>query len=88
MFLISGLCHNSLNQLPGEKYPTTFEDLQGFWDMVLLQVDHVDSLFKEVDSYRANNWKVIHIFSSVIIDDSYILYILLLLMIDIYMLYA
>lgn len=53
-----GLCLTSMNQIPGEKFPTTNEDLQGFWDMVMLQVDHVDSLFKEIEIFRANNWKV------------------------------
>lgn len=52
-----GLCRNNLNQLPDEKFPTTNEDLQGFWDMVMLQVAHVDSLFKEIETLKANNWK-------------------------------
>lgn len=54
----AGLCHNNLNQVPGEKFPTTCGDLQGFWDMLLLQVDHIDSLFKELELLKANNWKV------------------------------
>lgn len=52
-----GLCNNNLHQLPNEKFPTTVEDLQGFWDMVMLQVDHVDSLFKEIEILKANNWQ-------------------------------
>lgn len=40
----------------GEEFPTTNEDLQGFWDMVLLQVDQVDALFRELDELRANGW--------------------------------
>ncbi|KAK4884160.1 hypothetical protein RN001_000431 [Aquatica leii] len=51
-----GLCTNNLTQKAGEAFPTTNEDLQGFWDMVLLQVDQVDELFKEIDKLRANNW--------------------------------
>ncbi|KAF5307473.1 hypothetical protein FQR65_LT06828 [Abscondita terminalis] len=51
-----GLCTNNLTQKAGEAFPTTNEDLQGFWDMVLLQVDQVDELFREIDKLRANNW--------------------------------
>lgn len=52
-----GLCHNNLNQIPGEKFQTTNEDLQGFWDMVMLQVHDVDESFVELDSFRRNGWK-------------------------------
>ncbi|KAJ6643791.1 Disks large-associated protein 1 [Pseudolycoriella hygida] len=52
-----GLCHNNLVQMPDEKFPTTSEDLQGFWDMLLLQVDHVDSLFAEIEEIKKNNWQ-------------------------------
>jgi len=51
-----GLCHKNLNQIPGDKFKTTNEDLQGFWDMVKLQVNHVDSLFEEIDKLKSNNW--------------------------------
>lgn len=44
--------------MPGEKFPTTAEDLQGFWDMVMLQVYNVDDLFRDIERYRANNWEV------------------------------
>lgn len=52
-----GLCTNNLTQKSGEAFPTTNEDLQGFWDMVMLQVAQVDQLFKEIDVLRSNNWK-------------------------------
>lgn len=55
---ILGLCHNNLNQIPGEKFPTTSEDLEGFWDMLLLQVDHVNSIFAEIEELKKNNWQV------------------------------
>ncbi|KAL5287498.1 DLGAP1 family protein [Megaselia abdita] len=51
-----GLCHNNLNGSPEEKFHTTNGDLQGFWDMVYLQVEHVDSLYKEIQDLKANNW--------------------------------
>ncbi|XP_056634161.1 uncharacterized protein LOC130443505 isoform X1 [Diorhabda sublineata] len=52
-----GLCTNNINRTAGEAFPTTNEDLQGFWDMVMLQVDQVDAIFKEIDVLRNNNWK-------------------------------
>jgi hypothetical protein len=52
-----GLCTNNITQSETEAFPTTNEDLQGFWDMVMLQVDQVDALFKEIDTIKANNWK-------------------------------
>ncbi|XP_072394700.1 uncharacterized protein vlc isoform X2 [Diabrotica undecimpunctata] len=52
-----GLCTNNINQTGGEAFPTTNEDLQGFWDMVMLQVDQVDAIFKEIEELKANNWK-------------------------------
>ncbi|KAI4468546.1 disks large-associated protein dap sap90/psd-95-associated protein [Holotrichia oblita] len=52
-----GLCTNNIKQVEGEAFPTTNEDLQGFWDMIMLQVDQIDTLFKELDKLRANNWQ-------------------------------
>lgn len=52
-----GLCYNNLNQSPDEKFQTTNEDLRGFWDMVMLQVNDVDASFSEIDSFRRNGWK-------------------------------
>lgn len=53
-----GLCHKNINQVPGEPFPTTPEDLQGFWDMVMLQVTQIDELFAELDELKANNWVI------------------------------
>jgi hypothetical protein len=39
-----------------EPFPTTSEDLAGFWDMVMLQVEHVNRLFEEITTLRAANW--------------------------------
>uniref|UniRef100_A0A1I8Q4D9 Guanylate-kinase-associated protein n=1 Tax=Stomoxys calcitrans TaxID=35570 RepID=A0A1I8Q4D9_STOCA len=52
-----GLCHNNLNSSPEDQFPTTVDDLQGFWDMVYLQVDHIDSIFKGIEQLKANEWK-------------------------------
>ncbi|XP_046399304.1 uncharacterized protein LOC124165821 isoform X2 [Ischnura elegans] len=51
-----GLCQKHLLQSPGEAFPTTLEDLAGFWDMVLLQVASVDAMFQEIDTLRASGW--------------------------------
>lgn len=32
------------------------DDLQGFWDMVTIQVEEVNGAFKELDQLRQNNW--------------------------------
>ena len=39
-----------------EPFPTTCEDLAGFWDMVMLQVEHVNRLFEEITKLREANW--------------------------------
>lgn len=52
-----GLCHSNLNPTANEKFPTTIEDLLGFWDMVNLQIEHIDSLFQELDLIKSNNWQ-------------------------------
>lgn len=53
-----GLCNDNINQTKGDMPPPTPADLQGFWEMVLLQVDNVDSLYADIDKMRANGWKV------------------------------
>lgn len=45
----------------GEEFPTTSEDLAGFWDMVSIQVEDVNSSLKEIDALRSNNWKEVSI---------------------------
>ncbi|KAH8283375.1 hypothetical protein KR054_002031 [Drosophila jambulina] len=52
-----GLCHNNVNRSPEDEFPTTADDLQGFWDMVYLQVVHLDSVFADIEQLKANNWK-------------------------------
>ncbi|KAH8300208.1 hypothetical protein KR044_011555, partial [Drosophila immigrans] len=56
-----GLCHNNLNRSPEDAFPTTLDDLQGFWDMVYLQVTHVDSIFADIEQLKSNDWHVSHI---------------------------
>lgn len=53
-----GLCNDCLNQTQRDMPPPTPADLQGFWEMVYLQVENVESLFTDLDRLRANDWKV------------------------------
>lgn len=45
--------------------PPTPADLQGFWEMVYLQVENVDALFAELETMRTNGWKVMRSFSHI-----------------------
>ena len=40
-----------------EERETKWGDLQGFWDMVKLQVDNVDDMFAEIELLRDNGWQ-------------------------------
>lgn len=42
--------------MEGSKVPTS-EDLAGFWDMVMIQVDDVKAMFEEIDTMRKNDWQ-------------------------------
>ncbi|XP_033323404.2 uncharacterized protein LOC117218833 [Megalopta genalis] len=52
-----GLCQKNINQVPGEEFPTTNEDLAGFWDMVMLQVVQVNDLFDHIEKLRNSQWQ-------------------------------
>lgn len=56
MVQFEGLCHKCINQHPDEPFPTTAEDLQGFWDMLLLQVDQVHNTFQHLEKLKAVGW--------------------------------
>lgn len=58
-----GLCTDNINQIKRDMPPPTAADLQGFWEMVYLQVENVDALFVELEKMRANGWKVMRTFS-------------------------
>ncbi|XP_050454813.1 uncharacterized protein LOC126853263 [Cataglyphis hispanica] len=53
----AGLCQKNINQVPGEEFPTTNEDLAGFWDMVMLQVVQVNELFDQIEKLRTSQWQ-------------------------------
>ncbi|KYN04102.1 PREDICTED: uncharacterized protein LOC108772909 [Cyphomyrmex costatus] len=52
-----GLCQKNINQVPDEEFPTTNEDLAGFWDMVMLQVVQVNELFDQIEKLRKSQWQ-------------------------------
>ncbi|KAK8737572.1 hypothetical protein OTU49_004543, partial [Cherax quadricarinatus] len=52
-----GLCHKNIAGTIGEEFPTTCEDLAGFWDMVSIQVEDIKNSLKEILLLRANGWK-------------------------------
>ncbi|XP_077257366.1 uncharacterized protein LOC143894699 isoform X3 [Temnothorax americanus] len=52
-----GLCQKNINQMPGEEFPTTNEDLAGFWDMVMLQVVQVNELFDQIEKLKKLQWQ-------------------------------
>lgn len=41
---------------PEERVPL-LEDLQGFWDMIKIQIDNVDDMFAEIQHMSQNDWK-------------------------------
>lgn len=43
--------------MPGESFPTTNEDLAGFWDMVMLQVVQVNDLFEHINKLKHSQWQ-------------------------------
>lgn len=54
------MCFKNINHVSDNgKFMTTDEDLQGFWDMLLLQVNDIDVKHKEIEWMKANNWEVI-----------------------------
>ncbi|KAL1132376.1 hypothetical protein AAG570_010331, partial [Ranatra chinensis] len=53
-----GLCNNNIKQSSEEDFPTTNEDLAGFWDMVMIQVRDVINQFDEIKKLCANGWRM------------------------------
>lgn len=39
-----------------DKKETKSSDLQGYWDMMFIQIEDVHNLFEDIDKLRANNW--------------------------------
>ncbi|XP_051163924.1 exonuclease 1-like isoform X2 [Leptopilina boulardi] len=54
-----GLCHKNINKVEGEEFPTKNEDLEGFWDMLMLQVIQVNELFQQIERSKKSQWQEI-----------------------------
>lgn len=52
-----GLCHKNIAGTADEEFPTTCEDLAGFWDMVSIQVEDINKSLQEIVLLRASGWK-------------------------------
>ncbi|GFS93681.1 hypothetical protein NPIL_176232 [Nephila pilipes] len=52
-----GLCWKNIEENPSVPFYTTGSDLAGFWDLVLLQVEDINTTLKEIDDMRRNGWK-------------------------------
>ncbi|XP_065053311.1 disks large-associated protein 1-like [Rhopilema esculentum] len=50
------LCNENIENSPGKKRPMS-TDLEGFWDMVSIQVEDVNRMFDNLEELRNNNWK-------------------------------
>ena len=56
-FVFSGLCEENLK--PSSDGPATLSgDLQGFWDMMMLQVADLHDMNTEIQKIRENGWQV------------------------------
>jgi discs large-associated protein 1 len=51
------LCDKNLTQDADEQFKTTSQDLAGFWDLVVIQIDDVQRMFVEIEALRRNGWK-------------------------------
>ncbi|OTF77602.1 Guanylate-kinase-associated protein-like protein [Euroglyphus maynei] len=51
------LCEDSINQTDGQPFKIESDDLQGFWDMVMIQVVDVNQTFDELVQSKQNQWK-------------------------------
>ncbi|XP_064104245.1 uncharacterized protein LOC135214063 [Macrobrachium nipponense] len=52
-----GLCQQNIDGPKGGEPTIMAADLEGFWDMVSIQVENVHHLFKEVSVLKTNGWK-------------------------------
>lgn len=52
-----GLCYENMNEDDSKPFHTTCQDLAGFWDMVGLQIEDINTMFEEINEMKRNNWK-------------------------------
>lgn len=51
-----GLCQKNIANDPTEEFPTTEDDLAGFWDMVYIQVEDIWANIRAIHALKENNW--------------------------------
>jgi len=51
------LCFKNISQSDCEQFKTTNDDLEGFWDLVSIQVIDIMETFNEIDYLCATGWK-------------------------------
>jgi len=51
---VSGDCHQ---QNGGEQFPTTKDDLEGYWDMISLTIQNVMESFSAIERLKENDWR-------------------------------
>ncbi|RWS17430.1 Disks large-associated protein 1-like protein [Dinothrombium tinctorium] len=52
------LTMKNINQTQSDEHLTTNEDLEGFWEMVLIQIYEIQSIFKDIMQLKENNWEI------------------------------
>lgn len=50
------LCEDSINQGDKEEFKIQNDDLQGFWDMVMIQINDVNQTFEHLIKLKQNQW--------------------------------
>ncbi|ESO09963.1 hypothetical protein HELRODRAFT_167795 [Helobdella robusta] len=53
----SSLTDSEKTTTSADQFHVTTTDLEGFWDLVIIQVDDVEASFKELNEIRDNGWK-------------------------------
>lgn len=54
-----GLCDQHYGKSPPDegKDPPTYQDLQGFYDLVFISFENIERQFNEIELWRSNGWK-------------------------------
>lgn len=51
------LCLKNIADNSADDFPTTRGDLEGFWDMICIQIEQVIDTFDEIEEMKENGWK-------------------------------
>ncbi|XP_054162594.1 disks large-associated protein 5-like [Oppia nitens] len=50
------LCLKNISQINSEQFITTNDDLEGFWDMVCIQVTDINNTFAQINTLEQSGW--------------------------------